>query len=89
MDIPSDVLELKRAYLAADARCQKLSAALPSSVAVLAGEADIDGEAHAALLEARSDRLEALERLNAHPWWSTVEQRYDAWMRLNRAAQEG
>jgi hypothetical protein len=42
LDLPTDVIEAQRAYDAADARVQELSAALPSSVAVVAGEAKFD-----------------------------------------------
>jgi hypothetical protein len=86
-DVPADLLELKRDFLRLDARCEEISAALPSNVLVLAGQAEPDMEGQAELVEARSDRLRLVEEINAHPWWSGVDDRHAAWMALLRAAK--
>ncbi|MEV4059746.1 hypothetical protein [Nonomuraea dietziae] len=87
LEPPSDLLELKRAFLQLDARCEEISAALPSNVLVLAGQAEPDMEGQAELMEARSDRLRVVEEINAHPWWSGVDDRHAAWMALLKAAK--
>jgi hypothetical protein len=87
LDLPTDVIEAQRAYDAADARVQELSAALPSSVAVLAGEATWDEKAVADLLEARAERLRMLEVLRDLPWWETVPSKLDAERQLRVAAR--
>ncbi|GAA3311233.1 MULTISPECIES: hypothetical protein [Nonomuraea] len=86
-DPPTDLLELKRAFNVIDARCEEISAALPSNVAVLEGKAEFDVERQAELVEARSDRLRLVEEINRHPWWSAVDDRHAAWRALHQAAQ--
>ncbi|GAA2657666.1 hypothetical protein GCM10010412_028520 [Nonomuraea recticatena] len=85
-DVPADLLELERDFLQLDDRCGKISAALPSPLAVLEGKADPDPEGQADLLEARSERLRIVEQIHRHPWWGGVSNRYDASMALRRLA---
>jgi hypothetical protein len=68
-DIPHDLLELKRAFLANEASLSGLS-----------------GEEWQQAYQ-RSQDL-ALE-LHRHPWWETVDNRYQADMALLKAAQQG
>ncbi|WP_157253236.1 hypothetical protein [Nonomuraea typhae] len=88
LDIPADVLELKRQYYAADARCYEIAAGLPSSVDVVNLEAEPDPERQADLVEARSDRLRLVEEINRHPWLAGGENRHARWMALSKAARE-
>jgi hypothetical protein len=68
-EFPPDLLDAQRAYWAADARVQEVTDALPSSVVVVAGEAEVTEEQRAELVTVRAERLLALEALNAHEWW--------------------
>lgn len=86
-EIPDDLLQLKRDFNAADARCEEIAAALPSSVSVLAVEMEPDPKGQADLVEARSERMRLVEEMNRHPWWATVDDRHDAWMFLQKAAK--
>jgi hypothetical protein len=86
-DLPSDLIELQREFLALDATCERLSASLPSNLAVLEGEAEPDLQGQAELEEARTNRLRVVEEVNAHPWWSGVPDRHAAWMALRKAAK--
>ncbi|GAA2701382.1 hypothetical protein [Nonomuraea recticatena] len=86
-DLPTDLLQLKKEFNELDARCEEISAALPSSVLILAGQAEPDVERQAALVEARSERLRLVEEINSHPWWQTVDNRHSAWMALQAAAK--
>ncbi|MFI6595018.1 hypothetical protein ACIBHX_02150 [Nonomuraea sp. NPDC050536] len=87
-DLPKDLIELKVAWLQADALCQEISDRLPSNIDVVALEAERDEEGLAELAEARSERLRITDEINAHPYWATCEHRYDAWMHLNKLAKE-
>ncbi|WP_157252766.1 hypothetical protein [Nonomuraea typhae] len=89
LDIPADLLALKRDYYAADARCYEIAAGLPSSVDVVALEANPDPERQADLAEARSERLMLVEEINRHPWLANAENRYARWVALSKAAGEG
>ncbi|MER7126729.1 hypothetical protein [Micrococcus luteus] len=86
-EFPPDLIEAQRAYYAADARVQEVTDALPSSVAIVAGEAEISDGQRAELAQARAARLDALETLNKHPWWGEQRDRHGAWMALQKAAK--
>lgn len=88
LDIPEDLLALKRDFLAADARCLEIADSLPSNVAVLELEANPEPERVAELVDARAERLEVLEQINRHPWWGQVESRYKASTALLEAAKK-
>jgi len=84
-DFPADLLDAQRAYWVADARVQEVTDALPSSQEVLEGA--MTDEQHTELAEARNARLAALEALNRHPWWGTVDDPYKARIALQTAAR--
>lgn len=75
-DIPADLLELQRAWYAADARCQEISAALPRSADVAAGVAEPTPGQRDELAAARAERLRLTETLLEHGWWATVEKKH-------------
>ncbi|MFE3448935.1 hypothetical protein ACFXJ8_08340 [Nonomuraea sp. NPDC059194] len=86
-DLPDDLIAAQRAYDEADARVEEVTATLPSSVAVLAGEAEFTDEQRAALAEARAERLMRLTGLIDHPWWQSVDNKLDAQKQLRSAAR--
>ncbi|MEV8638874.1 hypothetical protein AB0395_45185 [Streptosporangium sp. NPDC051023] len=51
---------------------QEVTDALPSSVAIVAGEAEVSEEQRAELAEAREARLQVLEALDRHSFWGQV-----------------
>ncbi|MEU7891233.1 hypothetical protein AB0B45_00065 [Nonomuraea sp. NPDC049152] len=87
LDLPTDVIEARRAYDAADARVQELADALPSSVEVVEGRATWNEQAMADLLEARAERLRLLGVLRDMPWWGTVPSKLEAEKQLRIAAR--
>lgn len=86
-DFPPSLLEAQRAYDAADARVQEVTDALPSSMAVLSGEAEISMEQRQALADARADRLHRLAVLYHDAWWDAVEDQRAARLQLQEAAK--
>ncbi|GAA3081759.1 hypothetical protein [Streptosporangium carneum] len=64
------LIAAQRAFWAADARVQEVTDALPSSVAVPAGEAEVTEEQRAELAGVREARLQALEALDRREWWA-------------------
>lgn len=86
-DIPPDLIELKRAFKAAHARCERIGATHPPAVEVAAGTAVVSAEQHAELAEARAERLRIVEELHAHVWWETVDSRDVAQSELFEAAR--
>ncbi|SEN87122.1 hypothetical protein [Nonomuraea pusilla] len=87
-DPPSDLLQLKQDFLLADAECGEIGRLIQSGVAVLALEAEPDPERQAQLEDARARRLDLVERIHRHEWWSTVDNRYKADAALLQAAKE-
>lgn len=71
-DFPADLLDLQRAWYAADARCEEASAALPPARDVAAGVAEPTAEQQSELAEARAERLRVTEALQDHGWWASV-----------------
>ncbi|MET9340394.1 hypothetical protein [Nonomuraea sp. NPDC003804] len=84
-----DLIAAWRAYNEADARVQEVTAALPSSVAVLDGKAEFTDEQRAELAEARAARLACLEALIDHPEWQSVDNKLAAQKELRLAARTG
>ncbi|MGP4092916.1 hypothetical protein [Nonomuraea sp. KM90] len=66
---PPAAIEAQRAFDAADAECRRISDALPSSVAVAAGEAIVTEEQRVELQAARDARMAALHALLAVKRW--------------------
>lgn len=75
-DFPPDLLDLQRAWYAADARCVEAGAALPSGRDVAAGVAEPTAEQQAELVKARTERLRITEAMQDHGWWATVESKH-------------
>jgi hypothetical protein len=70
-DFPSDLLELQRAFFAAEAAWEQAGASG-------------DAEVIAAAYQRTQDVVMALHR---HPWMNATENRYEARMALRRAVQ--
>lgn len=85
-DFPPDLLDLQRAWYAADARCEEISASLPRAADVVAGTAPT-GEQQDKLAAARAERLRLTEALQGHDWWTTVDDRLAAKAALRKAAR--
>ncbi|MFI6510156.1 hypothetical protein ACIBCT_21335 [Streptosporangium sp. NPDC050855] len=95
-EFPHDLLELQLAYWASEAAAEKAAAALPSSVAMVAGTLTDEEQRklpkqRKALTDARAERDKAFVALKAHGWWEQEDQRrdqYAAWRALQAAARE-
>jgi|GEM_PF-2849627 len=88
-EIPADLLDLQRAFYEADARVQEVADAMPSPVAVLAGEAEVSEGQREELAAARAERLRIVDELYRHPWFTTVDDPHKARMALQKAARSG
>lgn len=87
-DFPPDLLDLQRAWYAADARCEEISAALPRAADVVSRHAAPAAEQEAELAEARAERLRLTQALQDHTWWATVDDRLAAKAALRLAARQ-
>ena len=88
-EIPDDLLELKRAFLAAEDRRREVGLAMPAPTAVAAKEADISDEERQAWKGACDESARLVEEIHRHPWWETVDNRYDADVQLLKLAKAG
>ena len=86
---PAEAIEAQRAFDRADAACRRIAAALPSSVAVANGEAEVSEEERAELQEARRARMEALWALLAVKRWEGDGGPRAAEAALRGAARDG
>ncbi|GIH91922.1 hypothetical protein ACFFMN_34055 [Planobispora siamensis] len=85
-DFPTDLIALQHAYWQADAEVQRVTDALPPSTDILGGS--VSDEQWSELARVRTARMEALEALDRHSWWSEVGDRYAARQSLRKAARE-
>lgn len=85
---PPDLIDLQRAFDAADRECVEISAAMPSGVEIVEGNIGDIAEQQAALKEARARRLELAEALQRHSFWGTVDNRFKAKDALRNAARQ-
>lgn len=88
-DFPADLLDLQRAWYAADTRCEEISASHPSGRDVAAGVAEVAEEQRAELAQARAERLDLTEKLQRHPWWLEAGDVFAAKQALRAAARAG
>lgn len=61
---------------------------MPSAPAVTVGAAQVDQDTQDRLHAARAVRLEIVEVLFRHPWWSTVDNRFEAEREPRKSALE-
>ena len=86
-EIPGDLLELKKAFIAAEAHRREVGLAMPAPTAVAAKEADISDEERQAWQSACAESGRLAEEIQRHEWWATVDNRFDADMHLLRLAK--
>ena len=86
-DLPPDLVQLRRDFLAAEEELRKIGAAQPAPTAVAAGEAELTDEQRAEWQAAFQEVRRLVAEINQNPWWETVDNRHHAWMALNKAAK--
>lgn len=84
---PADLLELKRAFLAAEVKRREVGQAMPAPTAVAAKEAELSDEERQAWKDACDESGRLASEIHRHPWWETVDNRYDADMQLLKLAK--
>jgi hypothetical protein len=72
MDVPPELVALRRAFDQADQECERIGATFPRAVDIAAGIAEPTPEQRDALIAARAERLRILEEIQQHPWWATL-----------------
>ena len=87
-EFPDDLLAAQRAYYKADEHVQEATDEMPSSVDVLAGQAEVTEKQRAKLTKAREARLLLVDELYRHPWFKTVDDPHKARMALQKAARD-
>src|SRR5260370_28612791 len=89
-DIPADLIDLKRAFLAADRRCAELAERLPPNFDAVGSFvlAEVPVELARGLEAARAERLRIVLAKAAHPFWDGVDNRALADLEVTRAAEE-
>jgi hypothetical protein len=85
-DLPPDLVQLRRDFLAAEERLRAIGQAQPAPTAVAAGEAEVSDEQRVEWAAAFDETRRLAEEIHRHPWWLQVDQRHDAWMALQKAA---
>lgn len=88
-DIPQDLIDLQKAFWAADNHAAQLVAGLPLGVDIAAGEAEIPDETRKLVDEARRERSRLVAELYGHPWFETVNRVEPAHEALREAAKAG
>jgi predicted phage gp36 major capsid-like protein len=84
-----DLVELRRAFVAAEERLFAAGRALPPHAAVVAGEAEAASEEQRQAWRAAQDECRRLAvQIQTHPWWATVDSRQAAERALRDAAAE-
>lgn len=84
---PEDLVEIQRAWYAADAECARIGETLPSGSEIVAG-VEAPPEQVAELNAVRARRLQLTEELLRHEWWGKVTDPIEAKKELRKAAQE-
>ncbi|MER6817451.1 hypothetical protein ABT299_50065 [Spirillospora sp. NPDC000708] len=84
---PEDLVEVQRAWYAADAECARIGEALPSGSKVVAG-VEAAPKQVAELKAARARRLQFTEDLLHHEWWGKVTDPIKAKKALRAAAKQ-
>lgn len=85
--LPADLVALQRDFFATHDRCQALAADLPSAADLVAFDTTPDDARHTEFNKARAERLRLVETLQSHPWWTTVDNRFNAQRALYRAVE--
>lgn len=85
-DLPPDLVQLRRAFLAAEEHLRQLGAAQPAPTAIAAGEAELSDEQREEWQAAHEKTRDLAGEIHRHDWWDTVDNRHDAWMALQQAA---
>ncbi|MFI7448046.1 hypothetical protein ACIBQX_11160 [Nonomuraea sp. NPDC049714] len=84
-----DLVELRRAFVAAEERLSAAGRALPPHAAVVAGEAEAASEEQKLAWSAAQDECRRLAvQIQTHRWWATVDNRQKAEKALRDAAAE-
>ena len=86
-DLPPDLIELRRAFLAAEEHLRELGAAQPAPTAIAAGEAELTDEQREEWQAAHDKTRDLAGEIHRHPWWGTVDNRQSAATALDEAAK--
>ncbi|WP_371785433.1 hypothetical protein [Streptosporangium subroseum] len=86
-EFPNDLIEIQRDYEQANARVEKLVAALPSALDVMTGKPKTTDKQQDEVQKAREVLLQAQEKRDQHPWLQDIDDQYAARMQLWKAAR--
>ncbi|MDP4501092.1 hypothetical protein [Nonomuraea turcica] len=86
---PSDLIDLRKAFLASEAMLAELRQTHPAPTAIAAGEAELSDDQRVEWAAALDELRRLAEEIGRHAWWAQVDNRHSAWMALRRAAVDG
>lgn len=86
IDVPPDLVQLRRDFLAAKQALHDLGASMPAPTAVATGEAELSDDQRAEWEAAHARSRDLAGEIHRHPWWGTVENRQEGRQALAAAA---
>lgn len=87
MDIPEHLIDLKAAFLQAEARCAEIAAELPRAVDIASGAAELTDADRERWDSAQAEMRRLAEEIQTDPWWAGVEDAHAARTALTAAAK--
>lgn len=87
-EIPSELIDIQRAWFAAHAHLLEVSAKLPLGQDIVAGEAEISDEQRAELEAARAEELRLIDELYDDKWRAGMDNESAYRKQLQDAARE-
>lgn len=85
---PGDLVELRIAFLAAEADCARARELEPSGSDISGGLAVITDEVRASVKTASDNRMRIVLAIHRHPWWAMVSNRAEAEAEMRKIANE-
>jgi hypothetical protein len=84
---PPDLIELRRAFLTAEAHLHEVGASHPAPTAVARGEAELSDGQREEWQATFDDTRRLAGEIHRHDWWGEVDNRAAAATALNEAAK--
>jgi hypothetical protein len=85
-DLPEDLLQMRRDFLAAERRLSELGEAMPAPTAIAAGEAEVPDEQREEWWTVQAECRRLAVGIQTHSWWASVDNRQKAERALRDAA---
>jgi hypothetical protein len=87
-DLPPDLLQMRRDFLATEKLLSELGKAMPAPTAVAAGEAEVPDEQRQEWWAVQAECRRLAMGIQTHSWWASVDNRQKAERALRDAAAD-